>query len=116
MTNRALHVLALSMSLAIGAFGCAATPAVAPLSADEGAPAERAFQAMSERCQNGERNESTHNHCAAAINLATRVLHDARRAEDLYRVRCAKFGASEIGNPVCPSILDRAPVEAHAAR
>ena len=131
MTTTARFALGLSMFLAVATFGGAATakggttataaaaavsPGDASSTAEENERANRWFTSMFARCQNGAPTESTHNHCLAATNLATKVLQDARRAEDVYRVRCAKFGASDVGNPACPSVLDRASVEAHAAR
>lgn len=120
MTTSSLLTTALSL-LALSTLGCAATvpaspevpgallaavPTVGAGDAPEGLDqetAERVFLSMAERCQRNpeDRSESTRMHCIAATNLATNVLRDARRAENLLRLRCARFGASDTGNPLC---------------
>lgn len=120
MTTSGLLSACLSL-LALSTFGCAATMPASPEVPDtllaaglaSGAgdaaggldqdTAERVFLSMAERCQQNseDRRESTRMYCIAATNLATNVLRDARRAEDILRLRCARFGTSDLGNPLC---------------
>lgn len=119
MTNH-LVALGLASFLAATSFGCAAVTPGLPQTPDPSATsvelggqtgsldleaAERTFQAMAARCQRdpSDRTESTRSHCLAATTIASAVLHDARRTDDLFRYRCAKFGASDRANPTCSS-------------